>query len=213
MMPLKNFYDPKQVAAFTESLPRVRKDLGKIPFAKRAATYGVGANTFRAYRDWQVQPSLVYRKWASSICDSLVPNELEVAIREPEGFVRWHTALGDSLQAHWKSRQGNEKQLSFAHTYKFVDLFVKWLSSHDLGHPPLVDALVKHANCALDSQTLQKINECLSFALPISRPSMGDVHSRVTYEYCQGLIGEFASDHGGTRLMFDYFAWHQGGGR
>jgi hypothetical protein len=144
------------------------------------------------------------------VCDTISPAELAHAIGTRDGFLSWHTSLADSLDLHWTRYQPGS--LSFAHRYKLVDLFVKWLSTHDFGAPNLTEALVAHANCALDSQTLGMLNECLSMALPIVNPSMGDIHSRSTYDFCQDLIGEFSAHYGGTRLLFDYFAWRPGGG-
>ena len=48
-------------------------------------------------------------------------------------------------------------------------------------------------------------------ALPIRKPSMGDIHSENTYAFCQTLITNFATHFGGSRLLFDYFAWRRGG--
>lgn len=98
-----------------------------------------------------------------------------------EGFHRWHASLAESLQADWTARQGTA--LSFAHQHKLIDLFIKWLSRYDFDCAQLTDAFMSHANCALDSQTLAKLNDCLSSALPIKRPSMGDIHNEQTYKF------------------------------
>jgi hypothetical protein len=210
MHTLRNFYCVERGTEFTGALPALRQRIACRPFRQLDTAMGVGGNTFRAYREWPVPPSRVYRAWAVSVSQTLNSSKLAETLKTRESFLTWHETLGNSLDAHWFKQQGGS--LSFAHRYKLIDLFVKWLSSHNFGVPALTEALVLHANCALDSQTLSMLNECLSLALPISKPSMGDIHSRYTYDFCQDLIGEFASHHGGTRLLFDYFAWRPGGG-
>ncbi len=206
---LSNYFSTDHGTAFSDALPELRKQIGSKPFKPLLSNYGVAGNTFRAYRGWAVQPSKVYRQWAERVCAKLDIPELEQQLGYEEGFRVWHTALADSLQQHWINTQGDA--LSFAHQHKLIDLFVKWLSTHDLGSPSLSQSITLRAYCALDSQTLSKLNECLSMALPLSKPSMGDVHSKHTYAFCQTLIDRFAGNFGGSRLLFDFFAWRRGG--
>ena len=198
-------------AAFAGSLKHSRKLIGSVPFQHKGSNYGVGGNTFRAYTGYALPPSGTYRALAEAICSELDVRALSKQLSTARGFQTWHASLGDSLQEHWTDQQGDP--LSFAHQYKLIDLFVKWLSKHNFESTKLSEAFVAHANCALDSQTLRMLNEGLSLALPISKPSMGDVHSKITYGFCQDLIAEFAAHFGGTRLLFDYFAWEPGGAK
>ena len=206
----RSFYSVELGAAYAAALPALQEKLSCIDFACRSSDFGIAGNTFRAYRGWGIRPSIVYREWAASVCSSLDPDSLATQICSEHGFQSWHLILSESLQNYWVTRQG--KPLSFAHQHKLVDLFVKWLSSHDFETPKFSNALVANANCALDSQTLCKLNECLSYALPMSSPRMGDIRSETTYTFCQNVISDFARTHGGTRLLFDYFAWRSGGG-
>lgn len=206
---LSDYFSQQHGEAFARALPALQQRVGCIPFGQRSEDFGVAGNTFRAYRDWPHPPSRVYREWANDVCAALNASLLGEQVATPEGFRGWHASLAKSLQVHWTNQQGNA--LSFAHQHKLIDLFIKWLSGYDFGCTQLTKALVSHGNCALDRQTLAKLNECLSFALPIANPSMGDIHSGKTYEFCQDLIGSFAHHYGGTRLLFDYFAWRKGG--
>lgn len=206
---INDYFCPIQGEAFANAVPSLRTKIGSASFEPLGSNYGVGGNTFRAYRGWPERPSAVYRLWAESICKELDVDLLERQLKTNEGFDAWHSSLAGSLQNTWQHKQG--EPLSFAHQHKLVDLFVKWLSSHNLSSPSLSESLVTRANCALDSQTLSKLNECLSMALPIVSPSMGDIHSKKTYEFCQSLIERFSIHFGGSRLLFDYFAWRSGG--
>lgn len=208
MHSLPDYFSPEHGKAFANALPELRRRIGCTSIEQRSDDFGVGGNTFRAYRNWPLPPSSIYREWAESIYNNIDANRLADQVYTAEGFREWHISLAESLQAHWKVKQG--EALSFAHQYKLIDLFIKWLSGYNFGIPQLTNAFMLHGNCALDSQTLSKLNECLSFALPLTRPSMGDIHSWRTYDFCQTLIGRFTDHYGGTRLLFDYFAWQPG---
>jgi hypothetical protein len=209
MEQISDYFSPEQGAAFASAISSLRAKIGVIPFTPLGSNYGVGGNTFRAYAGWPEKPSKSYRQWAKLICDQLDIRLLEQQLETKEGFMAWHSSLAESLQSDWQREQGG--LLSFAHQHKLIDLFIKWLSSHNLSSPKLSECLVMRANCALDSQTLSKLNECLSMALPIAKPSMGDIRSKNTYEFCQTLIEKFSVHFGGSRLLFDYFAWRSGG--
>jgi hypothetical protein len=209
MRSLLGYIDPKLAAKFTAALPRLKKKLGAVPYAKRKPSYGVAGETFRAYQGWNNKPSELYRDWAAVICESLTSELLVTHLQSRSAFLKWHESLAASLQKQWFSRE--RKRLSFAHQYKLVDLFVKWLSRHDFGLKTITSGFAAYANCALDRQTLKKLNACLSHALPMPAPSMGHIICRNTYQFSQEAISEFAAYCGGTPLLFDYFAWKKGG--
>ncbi len=209
MKKISNYFDPSLCEKFRHDIPKLRALIGSKKFEPVGSNYGVGGNTFRAYTGWNEPPSKVYRLWAAKVCARLDVCSLEHQLSTREGFDKWHEELAETLQNDWQKQQG--RYLSFAHQYKLIDLFIKWLSSHDLSSQKLAEIFLHKANCALDSQTLSKLNKCLSMALPITKPSMGDIHSKNTYMFCQNLIEKFSAHAGGTRLLFDYFAWRKGG--
>lgn len=202
---IQEFLSEKHGKHFASKLPQLKKKIGVLKFDHVGSSYGVGGNTFRALTLLDEPPSEVYRKWAHDICNQLNVLPLEKQLETQIGFDLWHSELANSLQIYWQSRQ--QRKLSFAHQHKLIDLFIKWLSAHDLGSQKFSENLVIHANCALDSQSLDTLNECISMMLPIMSPSMGHIHNRATYDFCQILINKFAREYGGTRLLFDYFAW------
>lgn len=209
MRSVSHYYDPKLQGKFAEALPYLRAQVGQVPFAEHDYQFGVGGETFRAYRNWARPPSETYRNWATQVCDQLSPLYLQEQLNSQSSFDKWHSSLATNLQDHWRMVEGNA--LSFAHQHKLIDLFIKWLSGYNFGSPIATAGFVAHARCALDRQTLQKLNECLSYALPMPEPSMGHVLSQTTYVFCQELIAEFSMSCGSTPLMFDYFAWKRGG--
>jgi hypothetical protein len=209
MQHLSSYFDPKYVAAFKKALPRLKKQLGRTPFENRRATYGVAGETFRAYTGWTNRPSDIYRTWAASVCETITPELLLQNLTSRDTYVSWHCALAKSLQKHWY--RSERKRLSFAHLYKLVDLFIKWLSRHDFGSPEVTVGFAQYANCALDRQTLAKLNRCLSLALPMPSPSMGHILGPTTYQFSQDAIAAFSHHCEGTPLLFDFYAWKKGG--
>jgi hypothetical protein len=209
MQPISSHFAPELQKEFTDAIPRLRKQLGSIPFAEKDYTFGVGGETLRAFRNLSNRPSDLYRTWAARVCDRLTPATLAKQVRTDDAFGAWHAHLVADLQEEWHSRAG--ARLSVAHQYKLVDLLIKWLSWYDFGDPTVTRGFEAHAHCALDRQTLTKLNECLSFALPMPYASMGNILTNNTYVFCQDLISEFTRHCGGTPLLFDYFAWRRGG--
>ncbi len=209
MQRLDDYFCERTGAAFARSLPRLRRKLGAVDISNRKAGYGVAGNTFRAYQGWDNRPSDIYNGWAEKITESLEPKILAKTISTRAGFLNWHAELSTSLERRWRYYEGAIPDV--AHRLKLVDLFIKWLSSHDFGERKFISALERNANCALDSQTLRKISQAYSNALPLGGPSMGNITNMRAYLLCQELIQRFSFRFGGSRLLSDYFAWRSGG--
>lgn len=188
---------------------RLSVEMNRKEIRQRSNTdpsYGIAGNTFRAFRGIKT-PSRTYREWAKHTTqDALM---LESGFESQGEFDKWHKHLAKSLRDHWAKKYGDSA--SFAHIFKMVDLYVKWLSCRAECPPALAESIVHYGYCALDSQILRALNSALSGALPCSKPSMGDIKNENTYEFCQSLIKEFAEANGGTRLLFDFYAWSPGG--
>jgi hypothetical protein len=196
------------IRQFQKSLPSIRKMQGQEDLSSMTDNFGVGGNTFRAYVGYELPPSSIYRSWAKKqtnrIRKKLPINETS----SEESFIIWHEKLYRSLCRYWLKKQG--KPLSLAHSYKLVDLYIKWLSRYEFQEKMFVININKYANCAIDSQVLIKIDICYSSCLPIHKPSMGHVKNKNTYDYCQQLISSFCDDAMATKLEFDYWAWKKG---
>lgn len=208
-MQLETFFDRALQQQFKQQITTLRASLGQRSEGDWGSTFGVGGNTYRALGGYSQAPSPVYQGWAQHQLTRIDRRSLVQNAGSRSEFLAWHSSLVSSLERHWKTEMN--APLSFAHARKLVDLFVKWLSHYDFGASRATDLLVMHANCALDRQTLTKLNACLSGALPILRPSMGDVSCHNAYSFCQDAIDEFAASCGGTRLLFDCFGWRRGG--
>jgi hypothetical protein len=202
---LDQYHDPKMGKDFSRSLQRLKSLTSLNSSFQDETGFGVSGSTFRAYTGYSAKPSLVFRKWARKQFHTILTTSSPSRFTSQNQFDNWHKGLSRSLQQHWATQQ--KRSLSFAQLHKLIDLFIKWLSTLDFGKPLFTESLVKFANCALDSKTLSKLNQCYSMALPIRSPSMGDIHSEVTYKFCQNLIRSFTKKYGGTALLFDFYGW------
>ena len=206
---MNKYLNKQQLILFSKSLKKTRSLLGRSPIAEMTPSYGVAGNTFRAYRGWRHSPSETYRAWAEKYTHRIIKDPPTESISTQKKFQQWHKSLYDSLNRYWKKRQDNA--LSLAHCYKLIDLYIKWASQFDFDDDKFITMLNKHASCALDRQTIERLNKCYSYCLPISSPRMGDIINQNTYDYCQEIIYAFCKEAGGTKLEFDYWAWERGG--
>jgi hypothetical protein len=209
MSGMQKYMSKTLLAQFAKSARKTRATLGAEEPSTMSPSYGVSGNTLRAYRGWSVPPGKVYKEWAKKRTNTIIKAAPLDDIATESGFQGWHRGLCKSLNAKWRKDQG--KNLSIAHCYKLVDLYIKWLSRYQIQGREFAFLLNKHASCALDSQTIYKINACYGNCLPINKPRMGDIHNENTYRYCQDMIAAFCEAAGGTRLEFDYWAWKKGG--
>ncbi len=208
---MTQYFSRKQGESFKNELPKLRGKIGTkpLPSSTQGLHYGVAANTFRALTNYKEKPSEIYREWADSTYASLDTSKLLNYLACENNFKVWHQELADALLDYWYFRQ--ERHLLFAHQYKLIDLFIKWLSQYNFQSPDVSDGFINHANCALDSQSLVSLSKCFSYALPISKPTMRDIHCDKTYEFCQNLISIFSRQYSGSRLLFDFYSWKPGG--
>lgn len=211
MQNLSDFFNLARVRDFKMAVPKLKKQIGKEMWSSKDTQFGIGGNTFRAFTGFDNKPSELYRTWAKKQCKAidLDSESLAMAVDSKESFEEWHASLCKSLQKHWKRQENRE--LNIAHKHKVIDLYIKWLSQFDFGSSIISNGLITYSHCAIDSQILLTLNDCLSGALPIGKPSMGHVQYETTYQFCQKLVSGFSSHCGGTSLLFDYYAWKPGG--
>ena len=210
-MKIRQFIDQSQVTEFRSQLASIREGFGArtIDAMKADPTYGVAGNTLRAMRGGRNTPSAAYQAWAKKLTDSIVESQPIAETSNRHKFEAWHEQQCEALGKSWK--RSRRHAISYAHTRKLVDLYVKWLMQFKFSNQAFHRQLNRHAFCALDRQSIEKINKCYGHCMPIKNPSMGHVHNANTYRFCQTLIEEFCREAGGTRLEFDHWAWRLGG--
>jgi hypothetical protein len=170
-------------------------------------------------------PLAVYNEWAGKQLTLLSKSrERWGALHQRAEFERWHAELTESLCRHWKQRteevaaertkeEGTpvepvNSELSIAHRYKLVDLFVRWLRMKGEQAPELAAACVANGHVPLDRKSLHVLSETFG-GIGLRGPfSMGHVHTQGAYEFYQALARAVCAEAGGSPLLFDVFAWN-----
>ncbi len=204
---MKLSYQKNHIKKFCKRIDRIKNVIKNREYSSDDVKFGVGGNTFRALTGFNNPPSKTYRQWAYKRTKLILKRGAVIA--NQQDFEKLHKTLCRSIKIHWGKRE-KKKKLEFAHQYKMVDLYFKWLCANAACHESrrdLSDAILEFGHCPLDKNSLTKLNECLSLALPIKNPSMGSIHNKKTYDFCQSLIKEFTKCCGGTPLLFDFYVW------
>jgi hypothetical protein len=206
---MKKYYQESIGNDISKQASKLRKNMRSQSHDLMNSDFGIAGNTFRAFIGYSTAPSLVYRSWARETTERIISEKGVKPGKSQAEFDKWHNQLFDSLVEQWDSIQNNP--LSFAHTFKLVDLYCRWLFTYDACPKLLAKSILSYGYCALDSQILRRLNEALSGALPIRKPTMGDIQNKNTYSFCQDLIKDFSEHYGVNRILFDFYAWKAGG--
>lgn len=215
---LSRSINKKELQRFKAKIPKIRKkvihqtnwDLKSLDAEEK---FGVDGNTIRAFRGF-IKPIETYRTWARSCTKKLTPKKLSHITASEENFEKWHSRLVNSItnDAEWSPKEKDKKELKFAHLYKLVDLYIKWLTRYDFGSKEINDGFIKYAHCALDKYTMERLKLCFSGKLSFIKknPSMGDVCC-LTYYYAVQKAIKILCSHAGKKaspILFDYYAWN-----
>jgi hypothetical protein len=99
-------------------------------------------------------------------------------------------------------------ELSIAHRYKLVDLFVRWIGKNHHNLPELATAYRANGHLPLDRKSLHVLSETFG-GIGLKGPfSMGNVHTEEAYQFYQQLVRLVCEEVGGFALLFDVFALH-----
>jgi hypothetical protein len=167
--------------------------------------FGVGGNTFRAFRGID-RPSALYRDWARKTVGSTrfkVRAQAAVTLAEFESL---HQSLCRSIVKYFRKQTG--RRLSLAHTSKLVDLFVKRASRLDFGTPRANLNLIANGHVPIDSLVLKMVDTLFSGALCTDGRAMGHIKTQESYRFFQNLIGALMNKVEAPPLYFDFYAWN-----
>ena len=167
--------------------------------------YGVGSNTFRAFRRIK-KPSLIYRAWAAGIMRRRAFRSRLLRAKTRKGFEHFHEWLSRSLARHWSKRA--KRELSLAHKYKLVDLFIKHAVRRDLGDERLNRNLLAFGHVPIDSSVFSAVDKLFSGILVAQGRAMGHIKTPEAYRFYQTLTAEVVRPLQVSPLYFEYFAWH-----
>lgn len=169
--------------------------------------FGIDGNTFRAYRNYPIFPSLVYKNWIDE--NDILKNYAERfnLLNSLSSFKSIHSELCADLTEYWIKCQ--KEGLTISQKFKIIDLFVKFNSRIKVnGYDQLNNNLCKYGNIPLDSYSLRAISLNFYGIVISQRPGMGDIKDELTYNFLQDQINELMIDLQLPNLYFDYYAWN-----
>jgi len=199
----------ESIKSFKSLIPQLKDKPNSGDHLGQLSFFGITGSTFRAYQNKKRPPSEVYREWARTTLNGVVETTDAEKYKNKDEFENWSLGLLRSLDSYWSEQQ--EEELKPAHLYKMRDLFLRFLCMHKSCPETLARSILQYGNSPLDSQSLAKLNECLKFSLPMENPSMKSVTNENSYNFCQQIIEAIAKKAGGSKLMFDFWAYKKGG--
>src|SRR5207253_9779116 len=111
-------------------------------------------------------------------------------LRNSRDFERFHLDLTKSLAKHWKAKC--RKDLSLAHRYKLIDLWIKWLCTLDFGSPTMNAKLLEYGHVPIDSRVFEAIDRLYCGIFVVSGRSMGHIRSGAAYRFWQEIVRSIA---------------------
>ena len=202
---LAPYRDHRCYARLKRSLRHARKWYGERLATGSDPGYGVGSSTFRAFRHIN-KPGLIYRTWAAVIMRRKAFRSRLLRAHNRRAFEHFHEWLSRSLARHWSKRA--KRELSLAHKYKLIDLFIKHAARCDLGDERLNRNLLAFGHVPIDSSVFSAVDNLFSGILIAQGRAMGHIRTPEAYRFYQTITAEVVRPLRVSPLYFDYFAWH-----
>ena len=193
------------------SLLRSKKNLAaaKDYFSLRSATphevacMGVGGNTFRAFRNLPVRPSVAFRGWASSH----LQNSLDTVLRitNQEEYSKYVHQSANLLCEHWLELTCSE--MGYGRAAKLFNLVLKKLACLSPMTEQQRQALIPLLHVPLDSYTLVGLRVIApEFSIPRTA-TMKWIESPRQYKNLQAFVSQIAKEAGVPPIYYDILAW------
>lgn len=220
---LRTYLDEEVLREYTAYQP---KALEKWATEKETSTLGLDGSTARAMSTGfrgEHGPIEIYNAWArKQLRHATESPGLVAGLGTREGFEEWHRYLVSTLVTQWRDRvtvnnvklqsdEGDEfipvnPELSVAHRYKMVDLFVRYLRVKGNEHPELARHCFEFGHIPLDRKSLAVISAAFSGISVGKSFSMGNVATEAMYLTQQRLARAICERAGGTPLLLDVFS-------
>ncbi|MCF8297467.1 MAG: hypothetical protein K9J13_08005 [Saprospiraceae bacterium] len=168
----------------------------------------IAGNTFRAYRDYKIPPSKVFKNWIiqNKIIESFSSSSL--TIKSYNDFLQHHNWLSIDLEKYWHTIQS--KNLTISQKFKIIDLLIKTLSKLSFNKSLEINyKLCQYGHIPLDKFALLAVKENFSGIVISKNPSMGDIEDNNTYYFIQNQIRILTEKANVPNLYFDYYAWNR----
>lgn len=178
----------------------------RSPSIAHAVHTGVAGNTFRAFRNLPVQPSVTFRTWAtnyvSSTLDSLT------SISDGQSYAQYVHNATDTLCAEWRRMTGSD--MGYGRGAKLFNLVLKKFACLSSLSEDQRSALIDLQHIPLDSYTIIGLRAIApELAIP-KNPTMKFVETPAQYAEFQAVIRAITKKAGVPAIYYDVLAWDMG---
>lgn len=167
---------------------------------------GVTGNTFRAFRNLSVRPSVAFRAWAVSYIES-TQDELKV-ISEMHSYALYVHSATEDLCSYWGKTTGTE--IGYGRAAKLLNLVLKKFVCLSSLSEDQRSTLISLQHVPLDSYTIIGLRS-VAPDLSISRgATMKFIEDRRQYDLFQAIIRAITEKAGVPPIYYEVLAWDMG---
>lgn len=178
----------------------------RSPSIDEVVRTGVSGNTFRAFRNLPVQPSVTFRTWATNY----ITNTLDVLsiISDEQCYAQYVHDATNNLCAEWRHLTGSD--MGYGRGAKLFNLVLKKFACLSSLPEQQRSTLVNLQHIPLDSYTIIGLRT-IAPKLPIPRnATMKFVETPAQYAEFQKVIRAIAQEAGVPPIYYDVLAWDMG---
>ncbi len=167
---------------------------------------GVAGNTFRAFRNLPVQPSVAFRTWAKNYIEKTF-NRLSTISDEPS-YAKYVHDSTNSLCSEWQ--RVTDSDMGYGRGAKLFNLVLKKLACLSSLSENQRLTLIDLQHIPLDSYTIIGLRAIApKLSIPKSA-TMRFVETPAQYAEFQAIIREIAKKAGVPPIYYDVLAWDMG---
>lgn len=185
------------------------QELAGAFFAKRSETIasvtleGVGSNTFRAFRNLPVRPSIAFRSWTTKYIEQSLTHILTIDDRA--AFAQYIDSSTIALNQYWSSHTGSD--MGYGRGAKLLNLVLKKLACYSAITPEQRTLLISLLHVPLDSYTIVGLlSVAPQFNIPKSA-TMKHIATPAQYTDFQNLIVAITKEAGVPTIYYDILSW------
>lgn len=186
------------------------RDLAESFFAQRTATIarvteqGVSGNTFRAFRNLPVRPSVAFRTWTTEQLERNLQQLLD-ACSTMLAYANYVHHLTLALNRHWLREARSE--MGYGRGAKLLNLVLKKLACYAQLSTRQRVALIRLLHVPLDSYTIVGLSAVVPQLRVRKSATMKFITSRAQYDQFQASVASIARDAGVPPIYYDILAW------
>jgi len=167
---------------------------------------GVAGNTFRAFRNLPVKPSVTFRAWATNYLENTI--DALSSTKDASTYAQYIHDATNALCTEW--RRVARSEMGYGRGAKLFNLVLKKFACLSSLTEKQRTTLVALQHIPLDSYTLVGIRAIApQLAIP-KGATMKFVETPAQYNEIQGIIRKIAKKAGVPPIYYDVLAWDMG---